>query len=369
MTKNTLIVILLVFFVTGLSLTNCDNNIPKYENVSVESITLDEDLKKGVSIEIGDSLVIANRLTVFPEDATNKMQTFASSDADVAVVDARGKINTNSVGTAVIAVTVDGKSDEFTLTVREKDVIEISEIEIIDPEIHINVGSAEDLKTLIIISPAEASINDLLYSSDNPSVVDVNTSGIITGVAGGTAKVTVTSKYDPSVSGEFNVRVFEDYSREGWTLTASQNPLFVEGNNNKLEHALDGDPATWFALVKPGKSHAGISIPTAANGGFVYFIVDMKAEREVSYFRIRHRSGTDTLLRYRIIEEVSGSNDGVNFTPIATDVVVPGWDVAATVETPNLVIPQSTYRYLKFYSQSRNVLQQTGDRYSWPKSI
>lgn len=215
MTKNTLIVILLVFFVTGLSLTNCDNNIPKYENVSVESITLDEDLKKGVSIEIGDSLVIANRLTVFPEDATNKMQTFASSDADVAVVDARGKINTNSVGTAVIAVTVDGKSDEFTLTVREKDVIEISEIEIIDPEIHINVGSAEDLKTLIIISPAEASINDLLYSSDNPSVVDVNTSGIITGVAGGTAKVTVTSKYDPSVSGEFNVRVFEDYSREG----------------------------------------------------------------------------------------------------------------------------------------------------------
>ncbi|MDY9917546.1 MAG: Ig-like domain-containing protein [Proteiniphilum sp.] len=351
--KNKLMVILLAAFVAGLSFTNCDDNMPQYDNVSVENITLDEDLKKGVSIEIGDSLVIANKLTVFPENATNKMQTFSSSNEDVAVVDGRGKINTNSVGTTVITVTVDGKTDEFTLTVRERDIIEITEIEIIDPDVSINAGSTLDLKELIIIYPAEASINDLEYSSDQESVVEVNQNGIIRGIAGGTAKITVTFKHDSSVSGEFNVRVFEDYSREGWTLAASQNPLFVEGNSNKLEHALDGDPATWFALVKPGKSHAGISIPTAANGGFVYFIVDMKEERDVNYFRIRHRAGTDTLLRYRIIEEVSGSNDGVNFTTIATDVAIPNWDVAATVETPNLIIPASKYRYLKFYCQKQ----------------
>lgn len=351
MIKNKLMVILLAAFVAGLSLTNCDDNIPQYDNVSVENITLDEDLKEGVSIEIGDSLVIANRLTVFPEDATDKMQTFSSSDEDVAIVDGRGKINTNSVGTAIITVMVDGKSDEFTLTVREKDVIKITGIEIVDPNVNINAGSSLNLKELIIISPAEASINDLIYSSDQESVAQVSQNGIITGVSGGTAKITVTSRYDSSVSGEFNVRVFEDYSRAGWTLAASQNPLFVEGNSNKLEHALDGDPASWFALVKPGKSHGGISVPTAANGGFVYFIVDMKEAQDVNYFRIRHRSGTDTLLRYRIIEEVSGSNDGVNFTTIATDVAIPDWNVAASVETPNLIIPASKYRYLKFYCQ------------------
>ncbi|WP_352422547.1 Ig-like domain-containing protein [Proteiniphilum sp.] len=353
MTKNKLMIILLASLVAGLSLTNCGDNMPEYKDVSVENITLDEDIKVGISIEIGDSMVIANRLTVFPEDATNKMQTFSSSDEDVAVVDGRGKINTNSVGTAVITVTVDGKSDEFTLTVREKDIIKITEIEIVDPEVSVNAGSTLDLKELIIISPAEASINDLVYSSDRKSVVEVNQTGIIRGISGGTATITVTSKHNSSVSGEFDVRVFEDYSREGWTLAASQSPLFVEGNSNKLEHALDGDPDTWFALVKPGKTHAGISIPTAANGGFVHFIVDMKEERDVSYFRIRHRSGTDVLLRYRIIEEVLGSNDGVNFTTIATDMAVSNWDIAANTETPNLIIPASKYRYLKFYCQKQ----------------
>ena len=353
MIKNKFMVILLAILVAGLLLTNCGDNIPDYEDVSVESITLDEELKAGISIEIGDSLVIANRLTVSPENATNTMQTFSSSDEDVAVVDARGKINTNALGNSVITITVDGKSDEFTLTVREKDVIHITKIEIVDPNVSLDIGATLDLKERMIISPSEASLDDLSYSSDKESVVEVSSKGIISGIDSGTATITVTSKHDSSVSGEFEVSVSGEYARVGWTLTASQDPLFVEGNSNKLTHALDGDTESWFALVKPGKTHGGISIPSAANGGFVYFIVDMKEERDVNYFRIRHRSGTDVLLRYRIIEEVSGSNDGENFTTIATNVEVPDWDKAANVETPNLIIPASKYRYLKFYCQKQ----------------
>ncbi|MBD8390318.1 Ig-like domain-containing protein [Dysgonomonas sp. BGC7] len=365
MKKNRLIFLFIVSLFIGTLFTGCDDNIPKYDNVKVERVEWNEDLKMGVEIEIGYELLkVADRLTVFPENATDKMQTFSSSDSEVAIVDARGLVKTNSVGTTTITVTVDGKSDEFTLTVTEKAVIEVTEIQIAAPDIEIMAGVKRDLSIEVTVLPDNAVDKSLSYTSADPATVQVDEKGIIKALKIGTTKVTVSSNDVPTIKGEFNITVKEfegDYPREGWTLTASQNPLFNESPNS-LTSPLDGDLATWMGLVKPGKTHTTITVPPAAQGGNIYFIVDMKESRDVNYFRIYHRNGTDVLLRYYMIEEISGSDDGINFTPIATNVVIPDAAKAEVMETPNLSIPKTKYRYLKFFCSKDACFNSAGTR-------
>ena len=45
-----------------------------------------------------------------------------------------------------------------------------------------------------------------------------------------------------------------------------------------------------------------------------------------------------------------GSNDGENFTVIATDVVVTNAGVS-DIESPDISIPKSTYQYIRFYAK------------------
>lgn len=351
MKKNKIIAFFMMSLFAGLFLTGCDDNIPKYDEVRVEKVDWNEDLKNGVSIEIGDeSLTVADRMIVLPQNATNKMQSFSSSDPEVAIVDATGKVRTNGVGTTTITVTVDEKSDEFTLTVREKDVIRVSEIQIANPNIETMVGVTTDLSVFITVLPENAIDKSLIYESDDESV-EVTQDGKIVAVKVGTAKITVASSDVPNIKGEFNVTIKDfkgDYPRDTWTLAVSQT-LFEEGTNS-ITSALDGNLTTWFALVRPGKTYKSVSVPTAANGGSIHFIVDMKKSQPVNYFRIYHRNTNQQFLRYRMIETISGSNDNVNFTTIASDVAIPNVD-NEDIESPNIQIPLSNYRYLKFYCQ------------------
>lgn len=346
MKKNKLIALLsMALIFIGLSFTNCDDNIPKYDNVKVESIKLNDDLKSGMALEIGgkDTLNIAYRLTVLPQEATNKMQSFSSSNPDVATVDAAGVVRANYPGTTTITVTVDGQSDSFTLTVTELPRNPVTEIQITNPNVAIPVGTEMELSDLIVVLPADATNKSVTYGSDNESIVTVTQEGKITGVAFGTAKVTVTSVDEPSITGEFTVKVQQDYSREGWTLSSSQT-VYVE-TGNSLAGALDGSPSTFFGMVRPNKTWKGVSLPA---DGDLYFIVDMKQQQTVNYFRLRHKNTNEKFIRYHKIQEILGSNDNVTFHSIATDVLIPKVTEDA-IESPNIPIPESSYRYLKFY--------------------
>ncbi|MFD2825054.1 Ig-like domain-containing protein [Leeuwenhoekiella polynyae] len=319
------------------------------ENIRVDNVEWKSDLKSGYEIAIDDkSLNIANRVTISPEDASNQEQAFSSSNQSIATVSEQGQVTPLSLGTTTITVTVDEMTDEFTLKVMAQKVINVSSITVEEANIELELNATVNLASKYNILPVDATNKEVTYSSSEPSIVSIDDQGVIEGLEKGSTTITVTSVDNPAAKGEFNVTVIEvsfkgDYSREGWTLKSSQD-VFDEGSNS-LTSPLDDDIDTWFGLVKPGKSWKEVSIPDSEG---VYFIVDMKEEKTVNYFKIRHRNDSQIFLRYRLIEEVYGSNDGENFTLIASDVSVTDYELPEPM-SPNLSIPESTYRYFKFY--------------------
>jgi uncharacterized protein YjdB len=129
-----------------------------------------------------------------------------SSNPSVATVDSNGNVKGISKGTVkIIVIAKDGSASAVALiTVKEEPVI-ISDVPsgtgevvprqglIISPkEATIDVN---EIMTLILETiPFEATDKAVNWSSSNPSIVEVNESGVITGKSYGTATVTAVSQ-------------------------------------------------------------------------------------------------------------------------------------------------------------------------------
>lgn len=344
-------------------MTGCDDNMPAVKEVPVESISLKEELIGGLTIITGETADISWKVNVLPENATDRAESYYSSDPEIATVNAKGKINANKEGTCDITISVGGKSIFFVLHVVDKVIIPATGITLSIPSLEMMLGAEYNLTPQIRTSPLDAN-DGFDFTSSAPDVVSVNENGILTAVANGTADITVASKNDASVKAVLTVTVTTfsgDYPRTGWTMTASHE-LFkttADDEKNSLSSALDGDVATNFCLVRPGKKFGNVPSVEVPSGEAIYFIVDMQKAQEVNYFRIRHRNTTQAFIRWYSFDEIAGSIDGVNFEVIASNVVITDAGVTSQQESPNIMFPKSKYRYLKFYAQSANCFYQS----------
>lgn len=346
----------------GLLFAGCSKNFLEVKEVGVESITLNEELRNGVTLLKGTTLDIGWKVTVLPENATDRAENFSSSNPDVASVNGNGMLTAKTEGVATITISVGGKNVEFTVTSVDKIIVPATAIQILASELQLKKGEQHDLLSLIMLTPLEAN-DGLNYASSDPEVVSITGEGLLEGIAVGTATITVTSKQNPSVSAAITVEVIPfsgDYPREGWTVTASHELMIATGNpeGNSLLAATDGDLATNFCLVRPGKTSGTTTKVTVPSGEAIYFTVDMKTAQDVNYFRIRHRNTTQAFIRWYGFDEISGSNDGTNFEVIATDVVIPDAATGSLQETVDIPLPKSSYRYLKFYAQKAQCFNQ-----------
>jgi hypothetical protein len=162
----------------------------------------------------------------------------------------------------------------------------------------------------------------------------------------------VTSNYKPEgVTGVFidaTPKVynpdFADLERTEWTSTQSH--ARPSDSPSPIAH-LDGNFSSFLSLCKPGKSTGGASTPA---GDRVFFVVDMNEPQEFNYFRIRHRNDGAGLRLWAL--SIYGSDDGVNFSEIQSNIAVPDVKNGAILETPNMDIPYSYFRYIKvFYEE------------------
>lgn len=343
------------FLLFGLLFAGCGKNFLEVKEVGVESISLSEELRNGVTLLKGTTLNVGWKVTVLPENATDRAENFSSSHPDVVSVDGNGILTAKTEGVATITISVGGKNVEFTVTSVDKIIVPATAIQILASELQLKKGEQHNLLSLIMLTPLEAN-DGLNYASSDPEVVSTNQEGLLEGIAPGTATITVSSKQNPSVNATITVEVVPfsgDYPREGWTMTASHELMIATGNpeGNSALAAIDGDLATNFCLVRPGKTSGTTTKVTVPSGEAIYFIVDMKTAQDVNYFRIRHRNITQAFIRWYGFDEISGSNDGTNFEVIATDVVIPDAATASLQETVDIPLPKSNYRYLKFYAQ------------------
>src|SRR5438445_8313457 len=183
------------------------------------------------------------QLTASPKDAngnplTGRVVTWASSATAIATVNVSGLVTGVTAGSATITATSEGQSGTAAVTVS---VVPVASVTVSPAPASVPVGQTVQLTA----TPRDANNNPLLgrvvtWVSSNTLVATVNGSGLVIGVATGSATITATSE---GVTGTAVITV---------TVTAPPPPppggtLLQEGFDNANLAArgwYDGNPAT-----------------------------------------------------------------------------------------------------------------------------
>ena len=158
--------------------------------------------KTSVTVREAESTTIT--ATVTPSDATNKVVSWSSSNDSVATVSG-GKITGVSTGTATItAKTYNGKSATCTVTVQTNpDIVKPSGITVSPTSLTITAGETGDLTATVL--PSNATNKTVTWTSSDTSVATVNSSGVVTAVAQGTATITASTFNGKTATAEITV--------------------------------------------------------------------------------------------------------------------------------------------------------------------
>ena len=236
----------------------------------------------------------------------------------------------------------------------------------------------------LVLSPANQNegVKYVPYGSEDIATIDEN--GIVTCKGVGTVTFVILAKSNTAndfknagaKKAYFAVNVTDphDLDRTGWRVSDTSHDLPGAPTKNSNTALFDDkfDPNVFkdvigsnFGMATPTKKSAPPSpIIDATQDKEIWFVVDMQQERSVNYVRIMHIScrNTDRVTRLKKFAEILGSNDGTNFTSIATDVAIPDLENATGIDPndggsrnldkartcSNVKFAKSNYRYLKF---------------------
>ncbi len=148
-------------------------------SVSTESITLD---KSTLSLAVGETATLT--ATVKPDDATDKIVAWSSSDESVAKVD-NGKVTALKSGKATITAKCGGKTAECAVTV----TVPVSSVTLDKTTLSLAIGESANLTATV--KPDDATDKTVAWSSSDESVAKVD-NGKVTALKSG--KATITAK-------------------------------------------------------------------------------------------------------------------------------------------------------------------------------
>ena len=137
-----------------------------------------------------DSATLA--LEVIPFMAQNTSVAWTSSDNSIVTVDSKGRITGINYGSAnVIVNTLDGDFKD-TILVNVVDTIHVESIDIPAVGKAILVNQQYDINYSLL--PIDATVDEMLWHSNDPLIATVNSNGRIKGVAGGVTYIVGTTK-------------------------------------------------------------------------------------------------------------------------------------------------------------------------------
>ena len=159
-------------------------------NVSVTGVALDDE-SKAITLENGQSATL--KVTVEPDDASDKGVTFMSSDEKVATVSADGVVQAVGEGTATVTVTTKdgGKTATSEITVVPATVA-VTGITIDENSQEVTLEVGETAVIEFTITPEDATNQTVEWTSSDETVATVDGTGTVTALKpGGT---TITAK-------------------------------------------------------------------------------------------------------------------------------------------------------------------------------
>ena len=123
---------------------------------------------------------------------TGRVVTWASSNTAVATVNSSGLVTAAGAGSATITATSEGKSGTAAITVT---VVPVAAVTVSPASATIAVGGTRQLSAVTKDSAGGTLTGRVVtWSSSNTAVATVNSSGLVTGVAAGSATITATSE-------------------------------------------------------------------------------------------------------------------------------------------------------------------------------
>ena len=159
-------------------------------NVPVASVTV---TPATASVAVGRSV----QLTATPLDAngnalSGKTISWSSSNTAIAVSDANGNVTGLATGTVTITATSEGQSGTATITVTS---VPVASVTVSPATASVSQGQTTQLSA--VTKDANGNVltgRGVTWSSSNQAVATVNASGLVTGVAAGSATITATSE-------------------------------------------------------------------------------------------------------------------------------------------------------------------------------
>jgi uncharacterized protein YjdB len=185
--------------VDGGKTAKCDVTV----KAPVTGVSLDKS-----TLTLNDKETAKLTATLAPANATNKDVTYATSDKSVVTVDATGTVKAIAAGKATITVTtVDGgKTAKCDVTVVGPVIV--STVTLAPTSIELKVGQSKQLAAPVI-KPENATNKNVVWTSTNPTVAQVDANGNIKTLAAGTTKITATSVSNSKAAGSVTVNVVQ----------------------------------------------------------------------------------------------------------------------------------------------------------------
>lgn len=138
----------------------------------------------------------------WPPGAADTSLTYASSDATIVSVSEDGTLTAHKAGTVTITITAPG-SEGATKVKREITVtaggtkenpappVAVTGVTVAPTTANVAIGATRQLTPTV--APADAANKNVTYTSSAPAIATVSATGLVTGVAAGTANITVTT--------------------------------------------------------------------------------------------------------------------------------------------------------------------------------
>ncbi|GAB6168449.1 hypothetical protein JCM1393_09090 [Clostridium carnis] len=174
----------------------------------VDDISLNEVIddmtipSNSISLSKGDTISL--NPTFSPSAATNTVD-WISSDSTIASVDSNGTVTALKDGKARITGTSTIDSSKSVYADINIVGILVQDVAIDKVSATMNVGDKVTLNK--IITPSNASDQNVIWSSDTPSVASVNNNGVVTGLKPGKTKITAVSSSDSSKKATSDIEV------------------------------------------------------------------------------------------------------------------------------------------------------------------
>jgi len=247
---------ILILILFAIILTGCPNptvnpdDDPVTGNGAVTGVSLNQNT---ATITTGNDVQLTAAVTT--DDGANVGDVIWSSDNEsVATVSTNGLVTGKSAGEATITVTTveGGFTDTCVITVEDP-----------PPGVYINkistsigVGISEQLTAMEFPSPG----GTISWASDNTDIATV-VDGLVTGVAPGTANITVTTSTDAAYSDVCSVSVIaeSDMFTSTWSAAYTNGqislPIVSNGNYNFNVNWGDNTADTIIDWYAPEKNH------------------------------------------------------------------------------------------------------------------